>query len=571
MLRLLLLGSFLSATAWAAPAFNVREHGAKGDGVTLDTPAINAAIIAASDAGGGEVIFPAGTYLSFSIRLKSNITLRLEEGATLLAATPREGFGAYDPPEPNEWGDKLQYQDFGHSHWQNSLIWGENLQDIAIIGRGVINGQGLVRNAGYGGGQRDTGPNGTLPPEMRPGPQSAVTAPGTGAGPQSRNPIGLGNKAIGLKNCRKVLLRDFSILNGGHFALLATGVDHLKIENLTVDTNRDGFDLDACRHVRIAGCTVNTPNDDAIVLKTSHALGEIRATEDVTITGCTVSGFDAGTVLDGTRQRTQERAPDRDGPTGRIKLGTESNGDFRNITISDCTFFRSRGLALETVDGGIIEDVTVKNLVMTEVTNAPIFLRLGNRARGPENTPVGAIRRVTISNVMAGDADARYSGVLLAGLPGHPIEDVTLDNITLTSRGGLSPEVVAAQPAALVNSFFLRGNEQGVTGLREPLAVPLREKAYPEPSMFGLLPAGALYARHVKNLTVRNVTVNFTQPDTRPRVVLDNVGQVTLDKISVEPADTKPAFVLRSVQRFEITRSPGVPDARHENADALSF
>lgn len=572
MPRKILLCAWLATTAaWAAPHFNVREHGAKGDGLALDTAAINAAITAAAEKGGGTVMFPAGTYLSFSIRLKSNITLLLEEGAILLAATPKEGFGAYDPPEPNKWGDELQYQDFGHSHWQNSLIWGENLENVAITGRGLINGKGLVRNAGYGGGSRGTGPNGTLPPEMRSMLPPAANTSATGTGAQSRNAVGLGNKAIGLKNCRQVVLRDFSILNGGHFALLATGVDQLTIENLTVDTNRDGFDLDACRHVRVAGCTVNAPNDDAIVLKTSHALGEIRGTEDVTITGCTVSGFDVGTVLDGTRQRTQERAPDRDGPTGRIKFGTESNGGFRNVTISDCTFIRSRGLALETVDGGIIEDITVKNLTMTEVANAPIFLRLGNRARGPEGTPVGIIRRLRISNVTAKDADARYAAILLTGLPGHPIEDVTLEDITISSKGGLTSAIVAEQPAELVNSFFLRGNEPGATGPRDPLAVPLREKAYPEPSMFGLLPASAVYARHVKNLTMRNVTVNFTQPDTRPRVVLDHVSQATLDHLNVEPADLKPCFVLQSVQRFEITRSSGLPETRLENVETLSF
>src|SRR6185295_9268516 len=109
---------------------------------------------------------------------------------------------------------------------------------------------------------------------------------------------GLGNKAIALKRARNVTLKDFSVLNGGHFALLATGVENLTIDNLKVDTNRDGFDIDACRNVRISNSYVNSPNDDAIVLKTSYALGEAKATEDVTITSCHVSGFDIGTMLD---------------------------------------------------------------------------------------------------------------------------------------------------------------------------------------------------------------------------------------------------------------------------------
>jgi len=575
MVKKLLAGFLMTASTLPAAVFSVRDHGAKGDGVALDSPSINAAIEAAAKTGGGTVVLPAGTYLSFSIRLKSNITLHLEAGAVLLAATPEESLGAYDPPEPNDWGDKLQYQDFGHSHWQNSLIWGEDLENIAITGTGLIHGKGLVRNAGYGGGRRPTGPDGTLPPEARTGtPVPAFgSIPGSqaGPGPTPRSPVGQGNKAIGLKNCRNVTIRDVSILLGGHFALLATGVDHLTLENLTIDTNRDGFDIDACKDVRVNNCRVNAPNDDAIVLKSSYALGLVRDTENVTITNCAVSGFDAGTLLDGTRQRTQERAPDRDGPTGRIKIGTESNGAFRNITIADCTFERSRGLAIESVDGGVIEDVTVTNLIMREIANPPVFLRLGNRARGPEGTPVGAIRRVNISHVTALETDARYGAVLIAGLPGHPIEDVTLSDMTIVSRGGLTPELVAAQPAEQVNAFFLRGTEPGVTGPRDPLAVPLREKAYPEPSMFGLLPAGAVYARHARNLTLRNVTVSFTQPDTRPRVVLDEVAGANFEQFDVAPAGEGRDFLLRQVRDFVLTRSPNLPDARHDSAEDVNL
>jgi polygalacturonase len=200
---------------------------------------------------------------------------------------------------------------------------------------------------------------------------------------------GQGNKAIALKLCRNVTLRDVTLLMGGHFALLATGVDNLTIDNLKVDTNRDGFDIDSCRNVRISNCSVNAPNDDAIVLKSSYGLGFARATENVTITNCQVTGYDPGTFLDGTFKRTQQQAPDRDGVTGRIKFGTESNGGFKNITISNCVFDRSRGLAFETVDGGLIEDITVNNVTMRDVTTAPIFLRLGSRMRGPKELTVG--------------------------------------------------------------------------------------------------------------------------------------------------------------------------------------
>ena len=246
----------------------VTRYGAKGDGKGLDTPAINAAIDAAASAGGGIVFFPAGSYLCYSIRLKSNVTVQLTTGATIVAAPgPEPGEqGKYDLAESNApWEN---YQDFGHNHWHNSLIWGEGLENVAIIGRGLIWGKGLSR--GW-----DTGPKAEQP--------------------------GAGNKAIALKHCRNVLLRDFGILHGGHFGILATGVDNFTIDNLTIDTNRDGMDIDCCRNVHVSNCTVNSPWDDGICLKSSYALGYARATEMVTIANCTVTGdFEEGTVLDGT-------------------------------------------------------------------------------------------------------------------------------------------------------------------------------------------------------------------------------------------------------------------------------
>jgi polygalacturonase len=544
---------------------NVRDFGAKGDGVALDSPAINAAIEAAAGAGGGTVTLPAGTYLSFSIRLKSNITLRLEAGATLLAATPAEGFGGYDPAEQNDWGDVHQFQDFGHSHWHNSLVWGEDLENIAISGPGHIDGKGLVRNASYQSSRGATGPDGTVPRG-----ESATIALGGDVGAGETPPPRLGNKAIGLKNCRNVALRDFSILNGGHFALLATGVEHLVIENLRIDTNRDGLDIDGCSDVRITGCRVNSPDDDAIVLKSSYALGRLNTCENITITDCTVSGFDVGTMLDGTRGRSTTHAPDRDGPTGRIKLGTESNGPFRKITIADCTFERSRGLAIESVDGAVIEDITIRNITMREVTNPPVFIRLGNRARGPEGTEVGAIRRVNISHVTADNADSRYGAVLIAGLPMHPVEDVTLANIRVASRGGITMEQVAQQPDNLVNPFFLRRDEPGATGSRDPFAVPPREKAYPEPSMFGLLPATAIYARHVRDLKVRDMRFECAAADTRPLVVLEDVRHAVFDTFdAVRPEGGM--FVLRRIGHLDAVRCQGVSETHRSDIDRLAL
>jgi polygalacturonase len=548
-----------AAPAGSAGIFDVRSFGAAGDGKTLDTAAINRAIEAASVAGGGTVRFPGGTYLSFSIRLKSNIALYLDQGATILAATTAEGFGSYDAPEPNEWGDKYQYQDFGHSHWHNSLIWGDNLENISILGPGRIDGtKGLTL---FGGAGR------SLQPARNEGLGTPPPRPAGAPRPPGWNMAGQGDKAIGLKLCRNVIIRDVTILHAGHFAVLATGVDNLTLDNLKVDTNRDGFDLDACRNVRVLNCSVNAPHDDAIVLKSSYALGFARACENITIANCQVTGYDLGTFLDGTFQRTMERAPDRDGPTGRIKFGTESNGGLKNITISNCVFDRSRGLALETVDGGPVEDVTITNIVMQEVSSSPLFLRLGNRGRGPEGTPVAVMRRITINNLVASGVDPRYASII-AGLPGHPIEDVRLSNIRILYKGGLDLDQVARQAPELTNTFFQRGAGAAPAGPRDPFAVPERENGYPEPSMFGLTPAYGLYARHVKGLSVHNVEIGYAQEDKRPPFVLDDVAGGTFDSVRAQRAVGTPCFVLRGIRDFTGDNNPGLPDTHREQVDA---
>ena len=176
----------------------------------------------------------------------------------------------------------------------------------------------------------------------------ANTAPDPRAGafgyPNARDAVepGWGNKSISLKLCRNVIIRDITILHGGHFAILATGVDNLTIDNIKIDTNRDGIDVDACKNVRISNCTVNSPFDDGICPKSSFALGYARATENVTITNCQVSGYDEGTLLDGTYKREFRNANGTFSPTGRIRFGTESNGGFKNITVSNCVFDYSR-------------------------------------------------------------------------------------------------------------------------------------------------------------------------------------------------------------------------------------
>ena len=517
----------------AAHFYDIREFGAKGDGKTVDSDAVNKAIDAAVAKGGGTVFFPAGTYLCFSIRLKSNITLYLDNGATILAADPVKDKGKYDQWEPNEFD---MYQDFGHSHWKNSLIWGIGVENVAIIGQGRIDGKGLTR--------RSPGPRKPRTAGETPASMAANPSPLGELAPLS-DMDGLGTKAIALKLSKNVTLKDFSVFQGGHFALVATGVDNLTIDNLRVDTNRDGFDIDACRNVRISNSYVNTPNDDAIVLKSSYALGFNRATENVTITNSQVSGFDLGTMLDGTYKTTQQAAPDKDRPTGRLKLGTESNGGFRNITISNIVFVHCRGLALETVDGGYLEDVSITNITMRDILTAPIFIRLGSRQRAPEGTPIGGVRRVNISNVVISCVEPKYASII-AGLAGHDIEDVKLSNIRIHYNGG--------------------GTK--VDAVRE---IPENEKSYPEPSMFGVTPAYGFFIRHARGITFDNVEVTFDADDARPAFVLDDVKNIEFFKTNAQLSAGVKMFSLKNVIGFSSMQSRTIPDTKVDRSDQKQF
>jgi polygalacturonase len=486
-----------------AATFDVKAFGAKADGKTPDRNAINKAIDAAAAAGGGTVYFPAGTYLTGSIRLRSNITLQLDHGSVIEASTDP---AAYDAPS-------------------NSLIWGEGLENVSILGGGLISGTALLRSGGN-----------------------------------------MGDKAIALTLSRNVTLRDFSLLNGGSCAILATGVDNITVDNVKIDTNRDGLDFDACRNVRVSNVSVNAPNDDAICLKTRGRIGFGRSVENVTITNVLVSGYDIGSLLDGTYKRTLTKAPDRDGPTGRIKIGTESGGDFKNITISNAVFDRSRGLALETVDGAHMEDIAISNITMRDVSNAPIFIRLGSRMReeAPEGTPIGTACRVTISNVVVYDADPRYPSII-TGIPGHDVEDIKLNNIRILSRGGLTLDQVAKQPADMVSTFFFRA--PGGVPAREPFDTPEREKEYPEPSMFGLLPAYGFFIRHAKGIELNNVEVGFMEEDRRPAFVLDQVDGVDFQHVKAQKAAGVSTIVLKNVENFTARGCTPLPDTQIPKAD----
>ena len=483
MKRLVLLMLVITSLRLSAmPIFNVMDYGARGDGKTLDHHAINAAIEKASEQGGGQVLLPAGTYLCGSIHMKSYIDLHLMPGATILAA-PAE-MKVYD--ESEVFGGP-EYQDGGHTYFHNSLIWADGQHDFSITGRGRIDGEGLTRH--------DT----------------------EKAGNVQGGSIGTGDKAIALKLCRQVTIRDITIYRGGHFAIIMTGCDLSTVENVTIDTNRDGFDIDCCKYMTISNCRINTPSDDALVLKSSYALKQPVLCEHIAITNCNITGFKCGTLLDGTY------VPEPVGwVCGRFKLGTESNGGYRNIALTNCTFMYSSGLAFEEVDQGRMENVVVSNITMSHVHHYPIYITTGCRNRGPkEVTRPSSARDLLITNVVADDCDSLCS-IIVTGMKDEPVRNVWLQNIRLQFKGGGARE--------LVDKDY---REQGTN--------------YPEPKFAGQTPAYGLYARHAEGLHVCDVSFSYERPDFRPAVVLDDVHGATLRHIDarLEP-DIQKVVTFRS-------------------------
>lgn len=501
----LLLGSPAAAqSAWLSGAVeDVRRHGARGDGKTIDSPAINRAIRAAARRGGGVVLVPPGRYLSFSIRLTDNITLALSAGAVIEAADPDTHGRNYDPPENYL---EEQFQDFGITHVHNSLIYADGASNIGIVGPGMLHGPGLDREGpGDRWWKRDNWRSaraqGLTPKEymLRDANEAAQ--------------VGRANKTIGLMNCRNVRLQDFTILQAGHFGIIAHGCTNMAVDGVVIDTDRDGIDIDCCRDVRVTNCTVNAPKDDAIVLKSSYALGRKVMCEDILIQGCKTSGYAMGSLLDGSYRTSDYGAPDKIGVLGRIKLGTETNGGFRNVRISDCICTNSRGILVGVVDGGTMEDVVVSGVTLRDPVNHPLFVHHAARMRAPRGTSVGAIRRVRFEDVQVSGADPRYPcGV--EGIADGPVEDVSFRGIEVTSGGGGSAADAAREPE-------------------------YRRETSLEVSYLKTLPAHGLWARHARRLSVRDCRFAVERADARPTVALREVQGAIIDGlVSSKPRET---------------------------------
>jgi polygalacturonase len=460
ILRILLLAWSFAACARAFGATcDVATFGAKGDGKTLDTAAIQRAVDACAARGGGTVLLPAGTFLSGTIVLADHITLHISAGATLLASPRIEDFRPFPPEDVPLIAIDGSTQNKGNGPYH--LIHATGRKNIAIEGSGTIRGNGRA--------YWDPDPVKVFV-SKRPRPTPLIEF--------------VGSKNIRIEN---VLIEDAAGWTIHPLESDGVMIRGVRILNDDRGPNTDGINIDSTRNVLISDTHVEA-GDDCIVLKTTGRRGgRVPPTENVTITNTVCSSDDQG-----------------------FKIGTESLGDFRNITFTNAVIFHSprlyrpptAAISMSMVDGSTFENVLISNVVIRDA-HTPLFLRLGNRGRGQKEPTPGALRNVMFSNIIATGGTLASS---ITGLPGHPVRDVTMSDIDITMTGGQAdaPE----------------------------LTVPEAERDYPHAPMFGPLPAHGLYVRHAESITLRNVMLRVTKQDARPAAVFDDVRDLHLDELS---------------------------------------
>src|ERR1019366_7544964 len=321
---------------------------------------------------------------------------------------------------------------------------------------------------------------------------------------------GAANKAIALKDAKNIVFRDFHLKNGGHFAILGTAVDGWTIDGVIVDTDRDAIDIDACQNVTVRNSVFNSLTDDAIVMKGSFGAGRFLISRNILIEHDTVSGYDAGSVLDKVYSTHKLIATDRDGPTGRVKFGTEGTSGLDTVTIRNIVFDRSRGFALESVDGAELKNILFTDVRMKHISSSPIFIVIGDRGRAPI-TGIGTAQDVTpAKNVRLTD-----TSWILPKLPGvygsyPPVRYIpSYDKTAPVPIGG------ASHPFTIVN----------------PLA-PTRlnpNSIKPDDPRFANA-VGVPFAR-IRNIVIRNVVVEDADP--RYPILLTGLVDHPIENVSI--------------------------------------
>ncbi len=488
---------YCRATLFAVD-YNILDFGAIADGKTLNTDHIQSAIDAAYKNGGGRVIVPAGRFLTGTILMKSGVELHLFKDAILLGSTIPTHYTKLSSWKASVIADKRM------SNWK-ALVMAESQENFSITGRGEINGQGrqlaLNIDSLFYMGQIDSSNYDLV--EKRP--QFFVR-------PQ----------LIEFVNCKNILVKNVTLKNSASWVQTYYRCEDISIDSAKINSdaywNNDGIDIVDCKNVRITNCFVNAA-DDGICLK-SHYLPHYC--DNIYISNCTV--------------RSSASA---------IKLGAKSRTGFKNVTIENIKIydtFRS-AIAIECVDGGFLENVLVNNIQAVNTGNA-IFIRLGERIAG------STLKNVTIKNMKVEVAFERpdyayeirgpelpfFHNIFpssITGVPGHPVENVTLENIEIIYPGR-GNNGLANMPLSRLND------------------VPEHVSAYPEFSMFGELPAWGLYVRHVDELIMKNIKLSIAAPDYRPALVFDDVRNLEIDSMRIDGDSKSKQIILHKTENVKI-------------------
>ncbi len=459
--------------------FDPRAFGAVGDGRIKDTPAVQRAIDACTAAGGGIVYLGPGTYLCGTVVLKTNVTLYLEAGATILGS-----------------GDIKDYE-------PHHLIFASGAQNVGLAGPGKIDGQGSAFWV------RTNRP--PVPEDMAW--SDAIHLDWTHT-PKHPSPM------VEFETCTDVRVSDVFLCNAPAWTLRPFNCDRVQIRGIVIKNpvyspNSDGIDPTGCHDLVISDCIIDT-GDDAICLKSESLNGTpVRASKNIVVTNCILTSCCNG-----------------------FKFGTPTFGAYENITFSNSVIYNDdvplssrliAGIQLSAVDGGSVDGVVITGIQMRRV-RAPICLRRGTRHPAP-NAAQNFMRGIVIDGIHATDAILTSS---ITGLPGLPIEDVRLSDIHVATIMPGKPEWVANP-------------------------VPEVAPDYPQSRMFGWLPASGLYVRHVRGLSLRDVSFSAPATEWRPTLLCDDVQDLRCTALqSTSPVAGEPIVQMSDVTGAWIadTRAP---------------